>query len=404
MKSNALSDVMRKRSHFEVPAALAEVSATCAELKRWLLDAAYPMWWLQGADRVHGGFHERLQQSGRALDEPRRARLHPRQICAYSIADDMGCDGLAVPAAEHGLRFYLEHYPRADGFFRTLVAPDGAPVDDTVVLYDQAFALLGFAAAFDVLDENSIRVRAHDLLALLQKRLVHPLGGFQEDDSGLSHLTSNSHMHLLEAALAWIELDQDPQWRALAAQIVELALTRFRDPRDGQIREFFAHDWTPAPGIEGSIVQPGHQFEWAWLLLRWAVDANDEHAASVALSLVDQAEERGVDRERRVAVNALLADGIVHSAQARLWPQTERLKVACIAARTTGSPQYWGIAAQSAKVLLKYLQTPLHGLWYDTMDVDAKFIDQPAPASSFYHIVGAIAELERTLKRTQVQI
>jgi mannose-6-phosphate isomerase len=50
--------------------------------------------------------------------------------------------------------------------------------------------------------------------------------------------------------------------------------------------------------------------------------------------------------------------------------------------------------------LLKYLQTPLHGLWYDTMDVDAKFIDQPAPASSFYHIVGAIAELERTLKRS----
>ena len=47
-----------------------------------------------------------------------------------------------------------------------------------------------------------------------------------------------------------------------------LALTRFIDPETGVLREFFDADWR-APGGEDGLVEPGHQFEWAWLLQRW---------------------------------------------------------------------------------------------------------------------------------------
>ncbi len=43
-------------------------------------------------------------------------------------------------AFEHGLHFFVSHYKRADGFYRTKVAPDGTPLDDHIELYDQAFA------------------------------------------------------------------------------------------------------------------------------------------------------------------------------------------------------------------------------------------------------------------------
>jgi mannose/cellobiose epimerase-like protein (N-acyl-D-glucosamine 2-epimerase family) len=39
----------------------------------------------------------------------------------------------------------------------------------------------------------------------------------------------------------------------------------------------------------------------------------------------------------------------------------------------------------------------VRGLWRDTMKLDGSFVEQPAPASSFYHIVTAVAELERAL-------
>jgi mannose-6-phosphate isomerase len=94
-----------------------------------------------------------------------------------------------------------------------------------------------------------------------------------------------------------------------------------------------------------------------------------------------------------LAVNSLLDDFSPHDAGARLWPQTERLKAAAIAARLTGEARYFAMAAAAADGLMRYLDTPIAGLWYDRIDANGQRVDEPAPASSFYHLVAAIAEI-----------
>lgn len=370
-----------------------------SRLKHWLVEDAYPRWWSQGADRLHGGFHERLQQNGEPTSDLRRARLHPRQMYSFSLADDLGHDGLTELATRHGLNYFLRHYVRQDQFIRTAVAADGSVVDESILLYDQAFALLGYAVAFDVFNEESLRERAHALLGQLRQQMANAAGGFREAPDRELPLTSNSHMHLLEAALAWMAVDHDPRWHSLAAQLVQLVLAKFVDPATSQISEFFTSDWQPVGGEDGRIVEPGHQFEWAWLLLRWHASASDARAANLALSLIDAAERRGVDAERGVAMNSLLLEGSVRDGRARLWPQTERLKAGCIAWETMRLPCYIGMACRAALALERYLQTPLPGLWRDTLSLEGRFVDEPAPASSFYHIVAAIAELNVTINR-----
>lgn len=379
-----------------VPSELIELSET---LKTWLLDEAYPVWWLQGADREHGGFHERLQQDGIPTTDARRARLHPRQMYAYSLGEELGWSGPSDEAVRHGLEFFLTHYRRADRLFRSLVSAEGASVDDRALLYDQAFALLGLAAAFDELDDEGLRDAARELYDVLRLHLTNPLTCFEESTPRLLPLLSNSHMHLLEASLAWMDLDHDLRWQQLGTQIVQLALTRFVDPVSGFVREFFDERWQPVAGIEGRIVEPGHQFEWGWLLLRWSERASDPAVLDVGLRLIELGERHGVDSQRGVAITSLLSDCSVRDPVARLWSQTERLKAACIAAERTGQPQYWAMGTAAARALLKYLDVPLRGLWRDKMLADGSFVDEPAPASSFYHIVCAIAELEHTLQR-----
>ena len=386
------------------PQSLRLLGEVSQRLMRWLVEDAYPTWWQQGADRVHGGFHERLQQNGQPSDEPRRARLHPRHIYSFGLADELGHDGLTELAARHALEYFLRHYVRDDHFIRTCVAPDGAVVDDSVLLYDQAFALLGYASAFDVLNDQLLRSRAHRLLDAICTHLGNPAGGFRESPDRDLPLTSNSHMHLFEAALAWMALDDNLRWRSLAERLVQLALTRFIDPAAAQIREFFTAEWAPAAGETGWIIEPGHQFEWAWLLLRWQASTQDTRAASMALALVDRAESRGVDARRRVAINSLLADGSIRDGRARLWPQTERLKAACLAWEATRLPTYCDMALEAAVALERYLQTTTRGLWRDTLTVDGEWIDEPAPASSLYHLVSAIAELDSLINRVAVPI
>jgi mannose-6-phosphate isomerase len=215
--------------------------------------------------------------------------------------------------------------------------------------------------------------------------------GFESEVPPSLPLQSNPHMHLFEAALAGCEVcSESSLWKLLADELAELALAKFIDPQSGALREYFDADWKPAPGVQGRIVEPGHQFEWAWLLLRWG-GTKHPRARAAALKLIELGEAHGV--RNGLATNSLLDDFSSHDGGARLWPQTERLKAAALAARCTGDARYLSIAVAAADGVLRYLDSPKPGLWYDRIDANGNLVDEPAPASSFYHLVAAIAEI-----------
>ena len=368
------------------------------ELKAWALDHAFPLWWTVGADHAKGGFFEKIALDGTPVEAPRRARVQPRQIYSYAVAGLLNWDGPWKQALTHGLDFYLDRYRRSDGFMRTLVASDGSPLDDRIDLYDQAFGLFGLAVAAQALPERTdLPAIALALREALYAKLKHPVAGFEESAPRSLPLLSNPHMHLFEASLAWIDAGGDASWRAMADEIAQLALTHFIDPKSGGLREYYQGDWTPAPGVEGRIIEPGHQFEWAWLLLRWSALTGRQDIVATALRLIDIGDGPGVDPARGVAIFAVLDDMSVHDDIARLWAQTERIKAGVLAADITGDPRWWVTAIGGAEGLLKYFDTAVPGLWRDKLRADGTFVDEPAPASSLYHIVCAILELDRVV-------
>ncbi len=375
-----------------------DLNAVSAGLNHWLKTDALPIWWTQGADHEGGGFFELLSQGGRPVPADRRARVQARQIYSYATGGRLGWTGPWKDAVQHGLDFFLGRYRLENGLFRTLVHEDGTPADDTVWLYDQAFALLALAEASKAIAEREgeFRDMAHGVIAALQSRRL-AAGGFSE--ASPDHpFQSNPHMHLLEACMAWSTIDDASLWNALIDEIVGLCLTKFID-KNGALHEFFAEDWSLASGADGRIVEPGHQFEWAWLLERWARLRDREDARRAARQLFDIGRRHGVDRRRGVAFDQLLDDFSIYRPGARLWPQTERIKAATILARSAETPAdastFIKEAADGVDGLMRYFDTPVRGLWRDKMEPDGRFIDEPAPASSFYHIVCAILELNK---------
>jgi mannose/cellobiose epimerase-like protein (N-acyl-D-glucosamine 2-epimerase family) len=365
-------------------------------LVSWLIDDAYPIWASAGFDSVHRTFNERLTAQGAVADEPRRARVQARQVYAYSRAPGLGWRGDARPLVEAGLGFFLRHYRRADGLFHTLCAPDGKMKDDRALLYDQAFALLALASAQQVLGASPHLV---SLGVQLRERLLAQLhragGGFDSGIPERTPLLSNPHMHLFEAALAWKAISTDPGWAALADEICAIALKHFIDPRTGALAEIFDEHWQALPqSTPGQAIEPGHQFEWAWLLL--CQDATSGGPTrKAAARLFDIGENHGV--KGGIAINSLTADLRVKDPAARLWPQTERLKAAARLGALSGEERYWSSALGAAQGLWRFLDHGARGLWYDKIDAQGKFVVEPAPASSFYHIICAIAEFGEAL-------
>lgn len=336
------------------------------QLKSWLFDHALPLWWEVGFDRQKGGCFEKIGQDGRAVEGPRRARVAARQAWVYAEAGKLGWTGPWEQARDHALKALTTTFARPDGLFRILAAADGTPLDDSANPYEQAFALLALSGAGR--EAEAVRTRE----ALLDCGIVRSDGGVLDD--GL--LRANPMMHLFEAVQAWAAVGTDPGWRQLADAIAASALTKMIDPATGALVELYDPDWSARPEAE---VEPGHQFEWGWLLLRRLGESD------AARRLIEIGETKGI--EQGVAIFSLDPSLRPRARHARLWSQTERLHAHVTAGR-------WDDARKGAVGLQRFLNVPVSGLWRDRLDPDGAFIDEPAPGSSLYHIVSAVSALD----------
>jgi mannose-6-phosphate isomerase len=72
--------------------------------------------------------------------------------------------------------------------------------------------------------------------------------------------------------------------------------------------------------------------------------------------------------------------------------RSPRVKAANYLARHSDTAAHWSTLAQALVGLRRYLNTRTPGLWHDLLD-GGIFVPGAAPASTFYHLVSAIAEL-----------
>lgn len=353
----------------------------------WLSSAALPLWASAGVD-AQGGFEELLGLDGKPVKAPRRCRVQGRQSFVFAYAGTLGWGGPWRDIAVIGLDYLERCYLRPDGLYATLADADGRIIDQTAMTYDQTFAMLA-AAALKPHGLGPGESHALGLLNRVEALRRHSAGGFTEPGQ---RFLSNPHMHLFEASLAWIEAGGAARWRDLAQEIAILALSSFIDRENGVLLEQFDAAWAPAPGDAGESVEPGHLFEWAWLLERWSRlgGGADAHAAAVMLF---ETATRSVDIARNVAMDETDRNLRPRRATARLWPQTERLKAALLLRREDE-------ARAAARGLWQYLQTPCPGLWRDKMEYDGSLAEEPAPASSLYHIICAVGSLKEYGKLT----
>ncbi len=379
----ASSQAVRDVAADAAPVRFADLGQAAAWFDGWLRTAALPLWATVGVDPATGAFREALTWVGAPDDPRRRARVQARQGFVFASAAADGLPGPWERTATEGMTCFLRQARLPGGLLASTLDTTGAVTDPEPRLYEHAFVLLALAALHRVDASSGAEAEAGSLLERLQA-FRHPAGGFREASD--QPFQANAHMHLFEAALAWEAAGGGAAWRMLADEIAELALTRFVDPTSGALHEFFDAEWRPLEG-EAGLIEPGHQFEWAWLLDPWgaARGREDARAAARRLFVVGRT---AYDPSRGVVQNAIRPDFTVRDAGARLWPQTEHLKAALALGEA-------GAALEAANGLAAYLETPARGVWRERMRADGGFVEEPSPATSLYHLYLAIRELAR---------
>lgn len=362
--------------------------------RRWLFDKALPLWATTGVDG-DGSFHETLDFAARPhRNAVRRMRVTARQIHVFSEARVLGWAGPAERLVRDGLGALIARCWASDcrpGWIH-LNAPDGSVLHPGRDAYDHAFALFALAWAWRATADPRAAEYGRRTWDYLDAVLADPVrGGVFEGDPRKSPRRSNPQMHLLEAALAWYDATGEREYLDRADDLVRLFLDRLFEPATGTLGEFFSDDWSPLPDARGAMVEPGHHFEWAWLLC-WAADRGATDATAEAERLYDVAIATGLD-SRGYAVDETDRFGRVTRATRRLWPQTELVKAGLAMARLGRPAEAERAAACALRLFEDYLATDVPGLWHDQYDADGRMIARDVPASTFYHLMVAFREL-----------
>jgi mannose/cellobiose epimerase-like protein (N-acyl-D-glucosamine 2-epimerase family) len=368
----------------------------------WTRETALPFWGSVGVDEKRGGFHERLDLSGApVVDVPKRLMVQGRQLYVFSHAAILNWHGDGRRLADRCVEYLLSSYYRADGKpgWVYALAPDGTIANPMRDAYAHAFVLLGLSWYYRLTRDAKILEVIGDTVCFLDRRLASPQGGYRDaEPAGDAIRRQNPHMHLLEAFLALYEATGRNEYCDHSLRMFQLFATHLFQPNTGTLCEYLTDELSPQPGKIGDIVEPGHHYEWVWLLRRLQ-RLTGESVVTYTSALYRHADKHGWDGEGLI-VDELGSAGNIITASRRTWPLAEAAK-ANIAEGEQARGTFDEKAAHCFTSLAgRFLARPVAGGWMDRIGPSGEPLAGFMPASTLYHVFCAAAEAARVTRAT----
>jgi len=367
-----------------------------ARLRAWAVEQALPLWAGAGYDRKHGRFEERLTLGGAPIaDAPQRLIVQARQIYSYGLASRRGWRG-SRDLVDEAFASMVRDFHRPDGRDGWVfsVAHDGTVMDGTRDLYAHAFVLLGVASYVNAGGGKAALAVADETLAFIDGNLQAPGGGYFDALPRPGAMRrQNPHMHMLEGLLSLWVSSGERRYLTRAEKIFELFAAHFFQPDHGVLGEYYDDRLVRIAGVTGDIVEPGHHYEWVWLL-RWFERESGRAVGPYADALYRHADTHGYDHDGLV-MDELLRDGRPHKHSHRTWPITEAIKANIAEAALGRAGAVERVIALTDRLHERFFVQAAPGGWMDRLDQRGDPATDFMPASTLYHVLCMLDELDR---------
>lgn len=367
--------------------------------ERWV-----PKWYDAFSDSVSGGFYERLDYQFMPVDMGyKRLVTQCRQLAIYSHAQTVsGHVFIQNGLAEHFL-FLKNHYYRPEhGGWVFSCTDSGEVKDGHYDLYAHGFVLFALSHYFAATKDEESRLLALKTAHFIQNHFKMARGYAEALDADLNVIArtrrQNPHMHLFEGALFAWKTWREPIFKELADEVYALFSEYFLDAETLTLGEFYDDSLMPHPS-DGHICEPGHHYEWVWLLHLYAQLFGDTpELKRQRRALFAWAERTGYDEECGGIYNSLDRQGRIIDDNKRIWPLTEALKAhLCMLSDASGDDErmsYKRILMEVFSVLSGgYLQE--RGFWTEIMDRQLLPETDYMPGTTPYHLYFGIMEAVR---------
>lgn len=357
-----------------------------------------------------GGLYHFFRDDGTVYDaDTRHLVSSTRFVFDFAMAWRQFGETRHRELVRHAVAFVRErHRNPATGGYAWILRGDHI-VDSTNHCYGLAFVVLAYAHAL-MAGIDEARAWLDETIALMEQRFWLPGHGLYADEATADWATlspyrgQNANMHACEAMLAAYDATGEAWFLDRAHTLAQAVTVRLAGLADGLVWEHYRDDWSvdwdynrddPANLFRPWGFQPGHQTEWAKLLLTLEQHADRLDDASWLLpratALFDTALERAWDHRHGGIAYGFAPDGTVCDGDKYHWVQAESLAAAARLAVRTGERRYAEWYDRIWDYCWRHFVDHDHGAWYRILGPDnRKLTDEKSPAGKVdYHNMGA---------------
>jgi mannose-6-phosphate isomerase len=382
-------------------------STIVEQLAQKLIIRWVPKWYEVFYDKGQGLFHERLTKGFKPVPGGQlRLLTQCRQLAVYSHASLQK----SIFRFEPDLRLHFKnlrqsYYIPETGGWRFSIRHDGEPQDIVYDLYTISFVIFALGHYYRATQDEEAHALAISTLQFIDEKFrIGTQPGYAESlDKDLKPLPGvrrqNPHMHLLEACLFAADIWDDKLFTDIANDMVGLFFRYFYDAPKKVLYEWFQDDLSPHPD-KGHVVEPGHYYEWIWLLKKYSKQQGEpELFDAICFKLFDWANTYGWDQEFGGIYDELDVSRNVVSDTKRIWPFTEALKANALMLKDhplVRQERKRRIADMTAIFKKKYIGE--RGFWTERLNRDLTPATDTMPGTTPYHVYFGIMETRDILR------
>ncbi|HTV86082.1 MAG TPA: AGE family epimerase/isomerase [Dyella sp.] len=362
----------------------------------------------------NGGFFHYFRDDGSVYDTSHRHLVSStRFVFNYAMASIEFGDPQYLDAARHGLRYLRQvHRDATTGGYAWTIR-DGKPEDRTHHAYGVAFVLLAYSTALKAGIGEALPWM-DETWQLLEARFWDAEAKLYRDEADANWQFStyrgqNANMHMCEAMLAAYQASDEPRYLERALTLADSMTRRQAALANGLVWEHYHTDWSidweyhrddPKHLFRPWGFQPGHQTEWAKLLmilepLLHERGREEAWIVPTARHLFDTALKHSWDSQYGGMCYGFAPDGSVCDDDKYFWVQAESLAAAALLHARTGLPEYDQWYGKLWAYAWEHLVDHRYGAWLRILTRDNRsYSDEKSPAGKTdYHTMGACYEV-----------
>ncbi len=361
-----------------------------------------------------GGYFQNFKDDGSVFDPGRRHLVSScRMVFNFCKAYELFGDVAYRNIAAHGLEYIRSrHWDEVRQGFNWTLKDGHLPDDQTNQCYGLAFVMLSSAAAHEAGLDDAL-ADTERAWSIMEARLWDaPIGLYADEatadwSSVDAYRGQNANMHSCEALIAAFEATGDEKYLERAYALARLITVDLADKSDGLIWEHFTSDldvdWEYNKDDPQNLYrpwgfQPGHQTEWAKLLLTLHGHRPEAWMVERATQLFDRALEICWDDEHGGILYGFAPDGTICDPDKYFWVQAESFTAAARLQRQTGDQEYGEWYDRIWQYAWDHMIDHEHGAWYRVLTRDnQKYGDEKSTAGGKcdYHTIGACWDVLR---------